>query len=311
MMSAAQTRQYPPQTRSLSLDDGTRLNILDWRQYCQHRDRPCAILLHGFTNNSHIWQPLADDIATAQPLIAIDFRGHGDSDWDPELRYQHDQLMADVAAVLQQLAIGQHHLIGHSLGARIALLLAAEHSDKVASLTLIDTGPDVGDNGAAKVRVDAEAMQQDFASPEAFSHYLKSIYVFAQAAAVAALCRHGLKATDDGRYRVKTDPGFAKVLWKPGERRHDASDLTAPKNQQLWLALDTIDAAGIRCHVIRGSISAILRAKTANKMLEQHLIKGGQLTTIKRAGHAVICDNPGDTVAAIGEFLMSPPRREQ
>jgi pimeloyl-ACP methyl ester carboxylesterase len=304
MMPAIETSPYPAKTLRLTMADGITLQILDWRQHCPGTDKHCIVLLHGFTNNSHVWQPLADSMAADQPMIAIDFRGHGDSAWDPQQRYQHRQLIDDVLAVLEQLSMRHCHLIGHSLGARIALLLAAEHSTNIASLTLIDTGPDVGDNGAAKVRVDAEAMQQDFISPEAFRRYLKSIYIFAQPKALQAMCRHGLSQTRDGSYRVKTDPGFAQVLWKPGERQHNASDLAAPKNQQLWQALTDIDNAGIRCHVIRGSISAILTAKTANKMLDQYLRNGGQLTTIKQAGHAVICDNPDNTIAAINDFIQ-------
>ena len=81
----------------------------------------CVVLLHGFTNDAHIWDGLASKLQQSHQVFALDFRGHGDSDWDPEGRYEHAVLVSDVQQIIAQLGLNNIHLVGHSLGARVAV----------------------------------------------------------------------------------------------------------------------------------------------------------------------------------------------
>lgn len=264
--------------------DGTRLHILQWPN---PQAKQACLLLHGFTNDAHIFDGLSAKLQQNYHVYAVDFRGHGDSDWDAQSRYQHKHLIDDVRFIIKKLNIDTNnlHIIGHSLGARIAMLLVAQQSLQPASLTVIDTGPEVRAIGVKKVRQDAEATPKSFASVKAFEGFLKNIYFLAEAEKIQQMAQHGLKPLD-GKLVPKTDPNFTKALWKADSQQGDSSDLTAPLNQELWQALENIHCPTM---ILKGQASAILSKPIAEKM--QQLMPQAQLHIIERAGHALMVDN--------------------
>src|SRR5690554_886133 len=210
---------------------------------CHYLYRPntqtdsACIFLHGFTNDAHIWDALADQLQSQHNIIALDFRGHGDSDWDSDACYTHEQLCADVLQLIEQLPFKRWHIIGHSLGARVAMLTLARHKLPIESLIIIDTGPEVRAVGVNKVRMDAESAPTTFASVEAYFNYLSSIYLFAQPDRLRSMAEHGVRKKSDGLWHSKTDPAFTTALWKPGSNLASSDDLRYPLNDELWAAL--------------------------------------------------------------------------
>ena len=103
------------------------------------------VLIHGYSDNSRSWSLLAPHLAD-RPLYAIDLRGHGQSD-APVCCYGVDTLAADVAGLMETLEIERADVIGHSLGAITAGVLAATRPEKVDRLVLVsaalnvDAGP--------------------------------------------------------------------------------------------------------------------------------------------------------------------------
>lgn len=265
--------------------DGTKLHALDWQNSAASTS---CLVLHGFTNDAHIFDSLNAQLQKNHRVIAVDFRGHGDSDWDSKSRYQHKQLIDDVSHIINSLKINisNLHIIGHSLGARIAMLYVAQQTLQPASLTVIDTGPEVRAIGVKKVRQDAEATPKSFTSIKAFEDFLKNIYFLAEAERIQQMAQHGLKEIN-GKLVPKTDPNFTKALWKTDSQQGDSSDLTAPLNQELWQALEKINCPTM---IMKGQASAILSKQTAEKM--QQLMPQAVLQIIERAGHAVMVDNP-------------------
>jgi len=165
---------HKAQSRQLLTDDGIKLNFLLWPNLYS---KQCVVFLHGFTNDAHIFDDASEALQQHFNVYALDFRGHGDSDWDPEAKYTHDQLQSDLIHFLQQLPFQHIHLVGHSLGARVAMLLLGrdEHiRQRCKSFTIIDTGPEVRAIGVNKVREDAENTPDNFSSIEAFRQYLPS-----------------------------------------------------------------------------------------------------------------------------------------
>lgn len=283
------------QSRHYDTADGLACHYLFWPN--PHSDS-CCLLLHGFTNDAHIWDDLAVQLQTQHNVIAVDFRGHGDSDWDPEARYTHPQLVADILALTSQQAFSRYHIIGHSLGARVALLMLVEHADLAASLTIIDTGPEVRAVGVDKVRKDAENMPTRFASIDAYYQFLSGIYWFADAGRLRKLAQFGLRRDEKEGWICKTDPAFTAALWKSGKPLGGSQDLRYPMNDQLWHALETLACPAL---VIRGQASAILSPAVARRMIE--VIPDGRLLTIDKAGHAVMVDNPLAFEQGVLDFL--------
>src|SRR5215831_12942175 len=90
------------------------------------------VLLHGFSNSVANWRSHIDVFSQHYKTIAIDLIGHGKSDSpsDPS-RYRMDNCVADLREIFGQLALNHINLLGYSMGARVALHVAAAHPDYI------------------------------------------------------------------------------------------------------------------------------------------------------------------------------------
>ncbi|MGW2414307.1 alpha/beta fold hydrolase [Streptomyces tubercidicus] len=102
-------------------------------------DAPPAVLLHCLGEDGEDWRGVVGRLAGTHRVFALDQRGHGHSDWPGE--YGFAQWRDDVLGFLQALGLERVILIGHSLGALAALLVAAERPDRVDRLILEEVPP--------------------------------------------------------------------------------------------------------------------------------------------------------------------------
>ncbi|MCE0505812.1 alpha/beta hydrolase [Roseivivax sp. GX 12232] len=97
------------------------------------------VMIHGLGANLSFWfLGAVRYLGQERALLLPDLRGHGASSMPPE-GYRLDRMAADMLAVMDAAGIGQAHLVGHSHGARVALVLAQRHPERFASLTVADT----------------------------------------------------------------------------------------------------------------------------------------------------------------------------
>lgn len=99
-----------------------------------------VLLVHGLGSRGSDWQPQVEALAGRYRVIAVDLRGHGDSDVPPG-PYSMSQFADDLLAVLDHLALPRVHLVGFSLGGMAALQLALDHPSRLRSLCLVNSGP--------------------------------------------------------------------------------------------------------------------------------------------------------------------------
>jgi 2-succinyl-6-hydroxy-2,4-cyclohexadiene-1-carboxylate synthase len=100
------------------------------------------VLLHGFTGDTSIWHAVRQYFARSHQVIAIDILGHGQSDKPYDVSAYHMARVADdICAILDALAVGRAHLLGYSMGGRLALYLATQFSDYFCSLILESASP--------------------------------------------------------------------------------------------------------------------------------------------------------------------------
>jgi pimeloyl-ACP methyl ester carboxylesterase len=97
------------------------------------------VLLHGLASSCRIWDLCAPLIAGSFRVIAVDQRGHGLTD-RPDSDYTLDEVCRDLAALLDALGFEQLLLVGHSWGANVALQFAADYSERLRGLALVDGG---------------------------------------------------------------------------------------------------------------------------------------------------------------------------
>src|SRR5260221_14040951 len=96
--------------------NGVRIHYLDWPA---RRDSGTPVLLvHGLSAHAHTWDPIARELSADRRVVALDLRGHGDSGWAAD-GYFMNKMVADIDALLQNLALQQVDYGGHSFGAQI------------------------------------------------------------------------------------------------------------------------------------------------------------------------------------------------
>lgn len=100
---------------------------------------PAVVALHGVTASAANFVGVADQLAGRRPLLAFDLRGRGDSD-KPEAPYGMAQHADDVATAMRTFRLDSTVVVGHSMGAYVAVALAARHPELVAGLVLVDGG---------------------------------------------------------------------------------------------------------------------------------------------------------------------------
>jgi pimeloyl-ACP methyl ester carboxylesterase len=100
------------------------------------------VFIHGITANAYCFQAFADELAADHRVFAYDLRGRGDSD-KPEEGYSIPIHAADLAELIDELGLESPVIVGHSLGAMIALYFAAHYPEKLSKLVLIDAGAEL------------------------------------------------------------------------------------------------------------------------------------------------------------------------
>ena len=107
-------------------------------------DDPAVLLIHGSAQTRAVWDEVADLLVKAgRHVIRIDLRGHGESDWPADGRYEFDAYVEDVRAVLAQMA-SRPVVVAASLGGwAAAAALGEEGAHLAAGLVLVDAVPDM------------------------------------------------------------------------------------------------------------------------------------------------------------------------
>jgi esterase len=110
-----------------------------------HRDfcgkGPPSVILHGMLGSSRNWTTVARDLAATRRVYALDLRNHGMSPHAQGMTYA--AMTADVLAWLDAHAVGPAEFIGHSMGGKVAMVLACAHPARVSRLVVVDIAPRV------------------------------------------------------------------------------------------------------------------------------------------------------------------------
>ncbi|MBW2272884.1 MAG: alpha/beta hydrolase [Deltaproteobacteria bacterium] len=285
-----------PESLHIPGSDGLELHLLRWS-----REGVPMLLIHGFGNEAHIWDDFAPAVAPHYEVLALDLRGHGDSDWDEQGRYDYDHHLADLEAVIDALGFERVALVGHSLGGRVAIRYAGRHTDRMAGLVIVDSAPELDRRGTLRIQLDVQDQREpSFASLAEYENTLAHSYPAATPAAIRRMAENGLRRRDeDGRYVLKMD---ISLRGRVGELT-TAEEIVEHERQTtelLWRALEDVACPTL---LVRGAASDILAADVADRMVEEVLSKG-RLAVVPQAGHSVMTDNPDGFRQAVCEFVL-------
>src|SRR5437868_6315120 len=140
--------------------NGLRFHYLEW----PHAGAQTMLLVHGFAGHALSWDVFAEAMAAHYRVLAIDQRGHGETEWADE--YGSEQSVADLSAFIDALDLQHIILVGHSMGGRNAILYLSRRPDKVDKFILIDMGPELNPAGGKRIRDGWQKSQDVFASRE-------------------------------------------------------------------------------------------------------------------------------------------------
>ena len=282
--------------RSFFVDgaDGHRIHVLEWST-----EGVPLIFVHGFGNTAHIWADAAPVVAPYYRTLAIDQRGHGDSDHDPEHRYHYEDLARDLEAVVEALGIERFVLVGHSLGGRTSMVYAGRHPEKLAGLVIVDTGPEHDPRGSSRIRQEVEQRGDGtVGSVEEYERLLAHNFPVSSAPVLKRMAQAELKPREDGRFERKLDPTFF-----PARAMVDEAEMEAQErewSEKLWKTLEAIPCPTL---VVRGAASDILGPEIADRMVDEAL-PHGELAVIPQSSHSVMTDNPEGFNAALSKFAL-------
>ena len=263
--------------------NGITLHYLDWGP----ADAPPVVLLHGITGHARVWDHLAERLVPGRRVLALDQRGHGDSDPAPDDDYRVATMADDVAAFAGSLELHRFALLGHSMGGRIAIQYAAAHAGRLERLIIVDIGPDIELAGLQRVRDMMAKSPERIESEEWAVEYIRRANPLQDVDLLRQRVHHGLKRLPDGELTWKYAKGLRDMM---REGRRDAVDLWEPLPRILCPTL-----------VVRGAESDILSAEVAKKMAER--LPDGRVVEIAGAGHTVPADRPEEFVRQIRAFL--------
>jgi len=274
----------------VSDDHKLSINVTEWSR----RGFPC-VLVHGFADAGCVWSHLASRLAPQFRVLAPDLRGHGNSGWDPEVRYRTEVFAADLSRTVEAFRLERMVLIGHSLGADVAIRFAAANGARVAALVVVDFGPELARAGVDEVMRAFAETPRAFASTDAYAQWLIERRPFANQTLLRQFARCSLRQAPAGTWELKADPalGVGSLLGRftaTEARYHDPN---------MWLELERIKCPSL---IVRGVGSGVLPYDLPGRMLER-VRAGGRLATIAGAGHSVMLDNPAELSAAVVGFL--------
>jgi N-formylmaleamate deformylase len=124
-------------TMSTWSDTYISANDISLHYYRTGGDKPPIVLLHGFTDSALCWTRVARILEPDYDVIMLDTRGHGLSE-GPTTGFSTQLLADDTSSFIQALGLKQPFLLGHSMGAGTAAVVAAQHPDLVRAILLED-----------------------------------------------------------------------------------------------------------------------------------------------------------------------------
>ncbi len=265
-----------------------------YREWGDTRTRHAVVLLHGYAETSEAWTETAQDLAREFRVIAIDQRGHGQSDRATDRDYTRATQMEDLEAIIESLGLRSVTLIGHSMGGANAICYAAEHPEMTTALVVVETAPEVLRSGIETIRR-LLATGATFASLNDAIESFREFFPYATTEQIERRVRASLTVNDDGAYVWDFDPIFRDPTSRPPD-----PDPGQRRLSDLWDCADRVQCPTM---IVRGSETDMLTPEAIQRLHRR--VSGSRVSLIEDAGHSVPTDQPAALSLNIREFLQS------
>jgi pimeloyl-ACP methyl ester carboxylesterase len=255
---------------------------------------PPVLLQHGGGQTRHAWGGTARALAQQGWLgIALDLRGHGDSEWSKERNYEFSRFGQDTVEVAEQLE-RPPALVGASLGGLAGLLANAIAPNPPGShLVLVDVTPSMNAAGVDTIKsFMSDRIDEGFASLEEAADAVARYLPHRPRPKDVSGLKKNLRLRDDGRWRWHWDPGFMR---REGPANTSPIQPDALKNAALGLTVPTL--------LVRGHMSELVEESHAREFLD--LVPHAAYVDVSGAGHMVAGDKNDAFTDAVVSFLST------
>ena len=256
---------------------GVQLNCLEWGD----RSNPPMLLLHGLQDCARSWEIFAHSVADDYWVVALDSRGHGDSDHIPG-RYSFVDYLSDVEVTISSLAMDNPILIGHSAGGRYAFSYAAQKKNEVRALVIVDIDPDSVNESSGSMFERYKNESDEWNTFEDVVDRLWSRQPLSSEEMVKFQAEVMTKLKPNGVWQWKRDRKLIYEYERP----------------DLWSTWREVECPTV---VIRGRQSTLLTHETAVKMREQ--LSQCKLAELEGGGHWFYQESPGAFESTVKWFL--------
>jgi pimeloyl-ACP methyl ester carboxylesterase len=274
-------RPYLPVKRSF-LEGSPRLHYLEWNP----AGTQPIVLLHGTSANVWWWEPFAALMPRRFHLLAIDQRGHGDSEWMRPPAYRPADYAADLARFIAERGLERPVVVGHSMGGVAVLAFAERYPSRARAAVAIDvavTSTRGRDRFLRRLKSLPTVVYPDLATAKARFRLMPSEGAIAPAM-LAEIAEKSLDRTEAGGYTLK----FDRESFFGGDGIE---------------VLDAIRATRTPLLLIRGELSKIMTAEGAQRALESN--PRARLEVIAGAHHHVLLERPDLLAEMIQRFVAS------
>lgn len=281
-----------PVDRDIVARPGIRLHYLDWG--APYPDAPTIVFLHGGGINAHTYDLVCVQIRDRYRCLSVDLRGHGDSEWSPEIDYHPSTMALDIEGFVRELGLPRFVLVGMSMGGLTALHFAPSRQEMLRALVIVDVGPEIRPVGADRIR---QFMDEGEVIPS-LDELVERSHQFNPRRPKEILRRsliYNLRRLPDGGYMWKYDRRRRR---RPNDEGGDSEDQAFTGFAELWEPVRTI---GVPTLVIKGADSDVFAEEDATKFVDA--LPDGELRIVPKAGHSVQGDNPVEFAAVLTDFL--------
>lgn len=267
--------------------NGIGMHYLDWGE----AGKPQVLFLHGGGLTAHTWDFTCLQLRHDYHCLALDLRGHGDSDGDG-INLEPFTHREDIRGLVAELGLGRFVMVGMSMGGMNTIAYAGTHADDLAGAVIVDVSPYVRPDGSDEVGTFTGA----FPAYESLDHAVEDAHRFNPHRPKEHLrysLLHNLRQDGDGRFRWKYDRGNHAPR-DPEKQRARMREVEA----QLWPEVAKITCPAL---VVRGGISKVMLEEDAERL--RAALPDGRRVTIPNAGHTVQGDQPKLFAAALRDFF--------
>jgi non-heme chloroperoxidase len=258
-----------------------------------------VVLLHGGGQTRHSWSSCGTALAReGWYAIALDLRGHGESDWAPDAAYQPGDFVADLAAVSSALR-ARPVLVGASLGGMIGLLAEGEgQGGVIEGLVLVDVAPRIESQGVQRIIDFMTAAPDGFATLEEAADAVAGYRKHRGRPKDLSGLKKNLRRCEDGRWRWHWDPAFMSRDRVEGARSSQTHAGSFMNPERLLAAAANL---AIPTLLVRGRKSDVVSLRGVEEFLAT--VAHAQFVDVSGAGHMVAGDRNDAFNLAVLDFL--------